>query len=135
MPPPGDDGRGGGNRRDGEGSAEPEEYGDAHDHKTAEQRDLYEEADDDDLLAEVEEVEGAGGLDAPAGGLQGERYDVPRDEDPSQPVHGYRREVLRAHRADQAAEYHVDGGGKQRGRDEDQDGLDDKSTEGFGVVV
>ena len=80
---------GGGGNRHGEGAAEPEEDGDADSHKTAEERNLHEETDNDDLLAEIVEVEGAARLGPRARGLHCERHNVARNEDPGQPAHGY----------------------------------------------
>lgn len=72
----------------GVGGAEPDIAGHADGHEHAEERDLHEEADDDDLLSDVVEIEGPGCLYAASPGLQRERDDVPRHEDAGQVVHG-----------------------------------------------
>ena len=75
MSLPGDFDLHGGN--EGQGLAEPEETSHADSHERAEEGDLNEEANNDDLLADIVEIEGPSSLDTPSTSLQGKRDDIP----------------------------------------------------------
>ena len=130
---PGDLNLHGGN--EGQGLAEPEETSHADSHERAEEGDLDEEANNNDLFADIVEIEGPSSLDPPSTSLQGERDDIPRDKYLGELVDGYDREMLGVHGAYQATEYHVYGGGVQRGCNEDKNRLDNETADGHWIVV
>lgn len=113
----------------GRGVCEAALEDDGRDHEEAEDDDLDEQAGDDDLLADVEELEGARGLDAAAAGLQREGDDIADDEHPRDPGDRDEGQLLSSQRADESAEDHVDGRGEERGSDQDENGLNDETAD------
>lgn len=109
------------------------------DEEEAEEDQLHEQADHDDVLAEVELAlvglvgRGLRGEHAAAQALDQEGQHVAADEDLGEPVGADEREALAARDDDEAAEEHVHGRGEEGGREEDGEGLDDVG--GFVVDV
>lgn len=101
----------------------------------AENGDLDKQADDDDLLANIVQLERAGRLDSATPSLQEEGEDVACDEDLGHPPERDDGEALSVYRADQTAKYHIYRGGVQRGCDEYEDRLHDEATDGRSIEV
>lgn len=120
--------------RDGEHAGVAHVKRDGDDDKEAEHDDLHEQADQQDILAQV--LLALHGHLAAAAGLQEEGEDVAKDKGLCQPRRAdeaARGALGDAH--DEAAQDHVDRGGEEGRRDEDEDGLYYKGEELVGLVV
>lgn len=103
--------------------------------KESKHSDLYEQAGDDDMFAHVVHFQGATALNTTSSRLESESDDIARDEDLCDPIDRYHGEMLSVEGADESCEDHVNRGGEEGGRNEDQNRLHDEATERFLVEM
>ena len=97
--------------------------------------DLEEEADEDDLLAQMDAGSALPCHHAASAALDEERQNVADDEEFRQPVDPDDRIIFPFCRSHQTAQGHVDCGREQGRRDENQNRLHDEWTLGRGIRV